>query len=208
MSNLRQQHITPLETLPTRVIPRQNLKLLSAGFSFFVAGTNDGSMGPLLPYMLQYYAIDTSLIALMFVNSNAITQTPLLKQSNVNQIRRNFHGMGSCSCHQQPCSEIFQSRRSARDRGDSPAFVADASALETTLSTFRTHIFLFSARSSLSRCPLQYFCELCRRRTQVAWLYPWHVWVWMSHRAVRCNISSLCTSSFRVDTLLYFPTWT
>jgi hypothetical protein len=64
MSNQRKE-ITPLETLPTIVIPRQKVKLLSAGYSFFVAGTNDGSMGALLPYMLQYYEINTSLIALM-----------------------------------------------------------------------------------------------------------------------------------------------
>jgi hypothetical protein len=46
-------------------IPRRNLKLLSAGFSFFVAGVNDGSMGPLLPYMLKDYNIGTSFIAIL-----------------------------------------------------------------------------------------------------------------------------------------------
>jgi hypothetical protein len=48
-------------------IPRRNLKLLSAGFSFFVAGTNDGSMGALLPYVIQNYNIGTSFVALMYV---------------------------------------------------------------------------------------------------------------------------------------------
>ena len=56
-------------SLPKPVIPRRNVKLFSAGFSFFVAGTNDGSMGALLPYMLKYYDIDTSFIALMYVKS-------------------------------------------------------------------------------------------------------------------------------------------
>jgi fucose permease len=54
---------------PPTTIPRRNLKLFSAGFSFFVAGTNDGSMGALLPYMLQHYSIGTSFVALMCVNS-------------------------------------------------------------------------------------------------------------------------------------------
>lgn len=47
----------------------QNLKLFSAGFSFFVAGTNDGSMGALIPYIIQDYNINTSLIAVLHVTS-------------------------------------------------------------------------------------------------------------------------------------------
>jgi hypothetical protein len=46
-------------------IPRQTWKLFSAGFSFFVAGVNDGSMGALLPYILQEYHVGTSFIAVL-----------------------------------------------------------------------------------------------------------------------------------------------
>ena len=46
-------------------VPRKTWKLFSAGFSFFVAGVNDGSMGALLPYMLKEYHIGTSFIAIL-----------------------------------------------------------------------------------------------------------------------------------------------
>jgi hypothetical protein len=45
--------------------PLPVLKLLGAGFSFFVAGTNDGSIGALIPYILSSYHIGTSLIAIL-----------------------------------------------------------------------------------------------------------------------------------------------
>lgn len=47
------------------------LKLLSCGFSFFVAGTIDGSLGPLIPYMLRSFNVGTSFISIMY----AITLT-------------------------------------------------------------------------------------------------------------------------------------
>lgn len=53
------------EPLEPEVIPRQTWKLFGAGFSFFVAGVNDGSMGALLPYMLKEYHIGTSFIAIL-----------------------------------------------------------------------------------------------------------------------------------------------
>lgn len=68
------------EEPPTVTIPRRNLKLFSAGFSFFVAGTNDGSMGALLPYMLQHYNIGTSFIALMYVNSRRLRTMLMLSR--------------------------------------------------------------------------------------------------------------------------------
>lgn len=54
----------------TAEIPQRNLKLLSSGFSFFVAGTNDGSMGALLPYVIGNYNIGTSFVALMYVKNS------------------------------------------------------------------------------------------------------------------------------------------
>lgn len=43
------------------------VKILSAGFSFFVAGTIDGSLGPLIPYILRTYNIGTGSISIMYV---------------------------------------------------------------------------------------------------------------------------------------------
>ncbi|KAL2139674.1 hypothetical protein VTI28DRAFT_4874 [Corynascus sepedonium] len=42
------------------------LKLISAGFSFFVAGVNDGSMGPLVPYFMREYQINTTIVSVLF----------------------------------------------------------------------------------------------------------------------------------------------
>ena len=50
---------------PVSKPPQPLFKLLSAGFSFFVAGTNDGSIGALIPYMIKNYHIGTSLIAVL-----------------------------------------------------------------------------------------------------------------------------------------------
>lgn len=39
------------------------LRLISAGFSFFVAGTNDGSIGALIPYVIREYNISTAIVS-------------------------------------------------------------------------------------------------------------------------------------------------
>jgi hypothetical protein len=41
------------------------MKLLSAGFCFFVAGVNDGSTGPLIPYFMRQYGINTTTVSAM-----------------------------------------------------------------------------------------------------------------------------------------------
>lgn len=46
-------------------IPRLLLKLLSSGFSFFVAGMNDGSLGSLIPYIREQYDIGTNMVAIV-----------------------------------------------------------------------------------------------------------------------------------------------
>jgi len=56
-----------VETEPTSPPPKQLLKLLSAGFSFFVAGANDGCLGSLVPYMLTTYSIPPSLISILYL---------------------------------------------------------------------------------------------------------------------------------------------
>lgn len=43
------------------------LKIVAAGFSFFFAGTNDGSLGALTPYILRTYKVGTEYVALMYV---------------------------------------------------------------------------------------------------------------------------------------------
>jgi fucose permease len=47
--------------------PRLLLKLISAGFAFFVAGVNDGSLGSLIPYIREAYQIDTNMVAVVLV---------------------------------------------------------------------------------------------------------------------------------------------
>ena len=65
------QHVDPVDSSTSapppepEETPRQTWKMFSAGFSFFVAGVNDGSMGALLPYMLKEYQIGTSSIAIL-----------------------------------------------------------------------------------------------------------------------------------------------
>ncbi|KAL7911477.1 MFS general substrate transporter [Trichoderma velutinum] len=42
------------------------LKLVSAGFSFFVAGVNDGSIGTLTPYVIRQYNINTAIVSSIY----------------------------------------------------------------------------------------------------------------------------------------------
>ena len=39
------------------------LRLISAGFSFFVAGINDGSLGVLIPWVIRDYGINTAILS-------------------------------------------------------------------------------------------------------------------------------------------------
>ena len=39
------------------------VKYISAGFSFFVAGVNDGSLGVLIPHVINYYGISTAIVS-------------------------------------------------------------------------------------------------------------------------------------------------
>jgi hypothetical protein len=45
------------------------LKIFCIGFSFFFAGTNDGSLGPLTPYMLRTYDIGTGSVSILYTHS-------------------------------------------------------------------------------------------------------------------------------------------
>jgi hypothetical protein len=39
------------------------LKISSAGFSFFVAGVNDGSLGALIPHIIRDYDVTTAIVS-------------------------------------------------------------------------------------------------------------------------------------------------
>ena len=41
------------------------LKLIAAGFSFFVSGTNDGSIGALIPYVLREFELTTAIASIV-----------------------------------------------------------------------------------------------------------------------------------------------
>lgn len=41
------------------------LRVFAASISFFFAGSNDGSLGPLTPYILRTYHVGTEYVALM-----------------------------------------------------------------------------------------------------------------------------------------------
>lgn len=46
--------------------PRQPwLKIFSVGFSFFCAGINDSTLGPLIPYLLVSFSIGTGMVAVL-----------------------------------------------------------------------------------------------------------------------------------------------
>ncbi|KAF2683066.1 MFS general substrate transporter [Lentithecium fluviatile CBS 122367] len=52
------------------ILNRKNaLKLLAAAFSFLFAGTNDGSLGALTPYVLRTYSVGTEDIALIYAST-------------------------------------------------------------------------------------------------------------------------------------------
>lgn len=45
------------------------LKLIAAGFAYFFAGANDGSLGALTPYILHTYSIGTESVALIYAST-------------------------------------------------------------------------------------------------------------------------------------------
>ncbi|KIH91228.1 MFS transporter [Sporothrix brasiliensis 5110] len=57
---------TTTATAPARMSRSTQIKILSAGFSFFVAGINDGSIGALFPYILQDYGITTAIASSVY----------------------------------------------------------------------------------------------------------------------------------------------
>lgn len=59
-----------MNSSPSTIQPEAHstvLKLVSSGFSFFVAGINDGSLGSVIPYIRSSYHIGTNLVAVVCV---------------------------------------------------------------------------------------------------------------------------------------------
>jgi len=54
-----------IEDEPATIDRALALKLVSAGFSFFLAGINDGSLGTLIPYFRQTYNLGFSATTIM-----------------------------------------------------------------------------------------------------------------------------------------------
>ncbi|KAL4883161.1 putative MFS transporter [Aspergillus karnatakaensis] len=54
------------EPQTTALTPRLKTKLLSCGLSFFVSGINDGSLGPLIPYVREAFALNTDMVAILY----------------------------------------------------------------------------------------------------------------------------------------------
>lgn len=42
------------------------VRLIVAGFAFFCSGINDGSLGPLIPYIIQAYRINTNFVSIVY----------------------------------------------------------------------------------------------------------------------------------------------
>ena len=65
------REVTESEEYTAPTSPRYDralfLKLMSAGFSFFVAGINDGSTGAMIPYFMRQYEINTTIVSSMLV---------------------------------------------------------------------------------------------------------------------------------------------
>lgn len=59
----------PTQEAPIDAVDAQSkapiFKLVVAGFSFFCAGVNDGTLGPLIPYILKTFGIGTGDVAIM-----------------------------------------------------------------------------------------------------------------------------------------------
>lgn len=72
MTEVELQPVPPAEETteaPVDAVEREAstpiFKLGVAGFSFFCAGVNDGTLGPLIPYILSTFRIGTGEISIM-----------------------------------------------------------------------------------------------------------------------------------------------
>jgi fucose permease len=63
-----QEYATPASQTVDSVPPLDKitlLRLICSGYSFFCAGVNDGSLGPLIPYLLSTYDLNTNRVSIV-----------------------------------------------------------------------------------------------------------------------------------------------
>ncbi|KAM0323840.1 hypothetical protein ACHAQA_008418 [Verticillium albo-atrum] len=60
------QPLTPVEQEPPGLDRETKLKLMAAGVAFFVSGTNDGSIGALVPYVIRDYGLSTAVASIIY----------------------------------------------------------------------------------------------------------------------------------------------
>lgn len=53
------------QSTSSEISPQPWLKIFGVGFSFFCAGINDSTLGPLVPYLLTSFSIGTGEVAIL-----------------------------------------------------------------------------------------------------------------------------------------------
>ena len=64
-TNLPESHAVAEEPAP-EMTKADLIRLIAAGFGFFCSGVNDGSLGPLIPYILREYQINTNFVSIVY----------------------------------------------------------------------------------------------------------------------------------------------
>ncbi|KAF9881257.1 putative mfs transporter protein [Colletotrichum karsti] len=59
-------HASPQAEAPESNTKTPVLKIVVSGYSFFISGVNDGTLGPLIPYILKGFRVGTGEIAIMY----------------------------------------------------------------------------------------------------------------------------------------------
>ncbi|KAI0201274.1 major facilitator superfamily domain-containing protein [Astrocystis sublimbata] len=89
---LASEHDAPERETIHQEPPRPFVKLIVAGYSFFCAGISDGTLGPLIPYILRTFHIGTGEIAIIYATTfagwllAAITNPILTAQLTLGQL--------------------------------------------------------------------------------------------------------------------------
>lgn len=75
------------ETDAVAKLAREDLiRLLVAGFAFFCSGINDGSLGPLIPYIISQYDITTNFVSIVYGVTFFGWATAAISNSHLTQI--------------------------------------------------------------------------------------------------------------------------
>ena len=162
---------------PTPLTRGIQIKLLSAGFSFFFAGTNDGSLGPLVPYTIITYNISTTFVAVMYAQLafSFLEPLSLLLSIDCMQLCSVLRWLVHLCHHKQPPSPLPRYRCNPGPRRWSAAPSTCTPSLGTPLSPFCCFVFHRLSRHCISRLSLKYVRKHSQGRTQMAGLHPCHV---------------------------------